>query len=202
VADGWLGPALMVGGYLLGSIPFGLLSTRLLGAPDPRIAGSGNIGFTNVLRVAGKTAGILTLVGDMGKGWIVGVVAKATLDEDTWVLAVALTPVLGHLFPVFLGFRGGKGVATALGAVLGVAPAAGLASIAIWATSVGIWRYSSGGALAAFAALPALALLLEGTRFALFSLLLSGLITVRHKDNILRLWEGTEPKIGHRRHAT
>lgn len=192
----WLGPALVAGAYLLGSIPFGLVVTRCLGGPDPRTVGSRNIGFTNVLRVAGKKAGILTLVGDMGKGWAAGQGAVVLLDQDAWVLAVALASVLGHLFPVFLGFRGGKGVATALGAVLGVAPAIGTTLIAIWLGAVGIWRYSSGGALAAFAALPILALLHGGPEFLLFALLLSGLIAVRHKDNILRLYEGTEPKIG------
>ncbi|WP_447972415.1 glycerol-3-phosphate 1-O-acyltransferase PlsY [Nitrospira sp. Kam-Ns4a] len=188
---------LAVGGYLLGSVPFGVLVAKGLGKPDPRTAGSRNIGFTNVLRVCGKTAGVLTLIGDVGKGWVVAATAAALLEHEGWMLAAALAPVLGHLFPIFLGFRGGKGVATAMGAVLGVAPPVGFGLLLVWLASVGFWRYSSGGALAAFAALPVLGLLLHGTwSFLLFSLLLSGLITVRHKDNIIRLWHGTEPKLG------
>ncbi len=193
----WIPALLVVGGYLLGSVPFGVLVAKGLGKPDPRTAGSRNIGFTNVLRVCGKMAGALTLIGDMGKGWIVAATAAALLEHEGWLLAAALAPVLGHLFPVFLGFRGGKGVATAMGAVWGVAPPVGLGVLLVWLVSVGFWRYSSGGALAAFAALPVLGLLLHGTwSFLLFSLLLSGLIAVRHKDNILRLWHGTEPKVG------
>ncbi len=195
--DEWVAILLAVGGYLFGSVPFGIVVSKCLGAPDPRTAGSRNIGFTNVLRVSGKKAGLLTLVGDMGKGWAVGWLASQTVDHQTWVLVIAICPILGHLFPVFLGFRGGKGVATAIGAVGGVAPLIGLELIAIWLLTAALWRYSSGAALAAFCSLPLLGLLAgTGERFLVFSLVVAGLIGVRHRGNIERLWLGTEPKIG------
>lgn len=193
----WL-PALMaVGGYLLGSIPFGVVVAKCLGSVDPRTAGSKNIGFTNVLRISGKKAGLLTLAGDVGKGWLVAWIAAHSLDREALVLLVALSPILGHLYPVFLGFRGGKGVATAMGAVAGVAPLLGLTVLFIWLVVAAVWRYSSGAALAAFAALPIGAGMLEKSwQFQLFAWLVSGLIALRHRDNIRRLWIGIEPKIG------
>lgn len=195
--DEWVAILLAIGGYLFGSVPFGIVVSKCLGASDPRTAGSRNIGFTNVLRVSGKKAGLLTLVGDMGKGWAVGWLASQTVDHQTWVLVIAICPILGHLFPVFLGFRGGKGVATAIGAVGGVAPLIGLELIAIWLLTAALWRYSSGAALAAFCSLPLLGLLAgTGERFLVFSLVVAGLIGVRHRGNIERLWRGTEPKIG------
>ena len=144
--DEWLPAAMAVGGYLLGSIPFGLLVAKCLGTVDPRTAGSRNIGFTNVLRLSGKTAGLLTLAGDMGKGWLVAWTAAQTFDREAVVVAIALTPILGHVYSVFLGFRGGKGVATAMGAVTGVAPSVGVVIILVWLVTVAVWRYSSGAA--------------------------------------------------------
>ncbi|OGW65071.1 MAG: acyl-phosphate glycerol 3-phosphate acyltransferase [Nitrospirae bacterium RIFCSPLOWO2_02_FULL_62_14] len=188
---------LALGGYLAGSIPFGIVVSKCMGGPDPRTAGSRNIGFTNVLRVSGKAAGLLTLAGDMGKGWGIGWMASQTMDHEAWVLGIALTPILGHLFPVFLKFQGGKGVATAIGAVGGIAPAVGLGLIAIWLLTAALWRYSSGAALAAFCSLPLLGVLAgQGGPFLIFSLVVTGLIGVRHRGNIARLWHGTEPKIG------
>jgi glycerol-3-phosphate acyltransferase PlsY len=197
VPDDWIAILLAAGGYLLGSVPFGIVVSKCLGAPDPRTAGSRNIGFTNVLRVSGKTAGLLTLIGDMGKGWAVAWLASRMLDQEILVLGIALCPFLGHLFPIFLGFHGGKGVATGMGAVGGVAPLIGLELIAIWLLTAALWRYSSGAALAAFCSLPLLGILagMDGT-FLLFCLIVAGLIGVRHKGNIERLWRGTEPKIG------
>ena len=195
--NNWLPFALAIGGYLIGSVPFGIVVSRCLGVPDPRTAGSRNIGFTNVLRVSGKKSGALTLIGDMGKGWAVGWLATQTMDHEAWVLGIALCPVLGHLFPVFLGFQGGKGVATAIGAVGGVAPLIGLELIAIWLLTAALWRYSSGAALAAFCSLPLLGILAgRGELFLVFSLIVAGLVGVRHKGNMARLWHGTEPKIG------
>jgi acyl phosphate:glycerol-3-phosphate acyltransferase len=186
-------------GYLLGGIPFGVVVSKAMGLPDPRTVGSKNVGFTNVLRVSGKTAGILTLVGDMGKGWLMGWTGAQLFQEEWIILLVALAPFLGHLFSPFLGFTGGKGVATALGSVLGVAPLVGLLLLLTWVGTVAIWRYSSGGALAAFALFPLLAALLHPTvAFLLFSVLVSGLIGMKHKGNIERLWSGTENKIGQR----
>lgn len=193
----WLPAAMAVGGYLLGSVPFGVVVSKCLGTVDPRTAGSRNIGFTNVLRVAGTKAGLLTLAGDVGKGWVVGWTALQTLDRETLVLAVALCPILGHLYSVFLGFRGGKGVATAMGAVAGIEPVVGLAVLLIWLVTAALWRYSSGAAIAAFLLLPVSAVLLDRSgSFVIFALLVSGLIVGRHKDNIVRLWQGTEAKMG------
>jgi acyl phosphate:glycerol-3-phosphate acyltransferase len=187
-------------GYLLGAIPFGIVVSKALGLPDPRTVGSKNVGFTNVLRVSGKTAGILTLLGDMGKGWVLSLAAMQWLTVELFIMVVALSPILGHLFSPFLGFRGGKGVATAIGAVLGLSPSIGLLLLLIWLGAVAIWRYSSGGALAAFACLPVVAIVNEQRQeFLVFSLIVSGLIWIKHKDNIVRLWKGTESKIGQRK---
>ena len=187
-----------VGGYLLGSIPFGLVVAKSLGTVDPRTAGSRNIGFTNVLRLSGKTAGVLTLAGDMGKGWLAAWVAAQLFDREAVVAAVALTPIVGHLYSVFLGFRGGKGVATAMGVVLGMVPFVGVVVILVWLVTVAVWRYSSGAALVAFGALPVVSLLVgRSWMFVLFSVVVTGLIVFRHRENVVRLWRGTEPRIGY-----
>ncbi len=184
-------------GYLLGGVPFGVVVSKAMGLPDPRTAGSKNVGFTNVLRVSGKTAGILTLLGDLGKGWVLAWVAMHWLTVESFIMVVAISPILGHLFSPFLGFKGGKGVATAVGAVLGLSPSIGLLVLLIWLGTVAIWRYSSGGALAAFACLPVVAIVNEQRQeFFVFSLIVSALIWIKHKDNIVRLWKGTESKIG------
>ena len=184
-------------GYLLGGVPFGVVISKAMGLPDPRTVGSKNVGFTNVLRVSGKTAGILTLIGDMGKGWVMGFAATQLLQNEWSILLVALSPFLGHLFSPFLGFKGGKGVATALGSVLGVAPFIGLLLLLAWIGAVAMWRYSSGGALTAFGLFPVIAALIHPSiAFMLFSLVVSGLIAIKHKGNIERLRNGTESKIG------
>src|SRR6185436_901820 len=192
-----LGALMTVLGYLLGAIPFGIVVSKGMGLPDPRTVGSKNVGFTNVLRVYGKTAGILTLLGDMGKGWVLSWAAMQWLTVESFIMVVALSPILGHLFSPFLGFKGGKGVATALGVVLGLSPSIGLLLLLIWLGAVAIWRYSSGGALAAFACLPVVAIVNEQRQeFLVFSLIVSGMIWIKHKDNIIRLWKGTESKMG------
>jgi len=184
-------------GYVLGAIPFGIVVSRALGLPDPRTVGSKNIGFTNVLRVSGKTAGILTLLGDFGKGWVCAWVAMHWLTVESYIMVVAFAPILGHMFSPFLGFKGGKGVATAVGVVLGLSPSIGLLLLLIWLGAVAIWRYSSGGALAAFGCFPIVAVVNEQRQeFLVFALVVSTLIWVRHKDNIVRLWNGTESKVG------
>lgn len=192
-----LWPSMAILGYLLGGVPFGVVVSKAMGLPDPRTVGSKNVGFTNVLRVSGKTAGILTLLGDMGKGWVLAWAAMHWLTVESFIMVVAISPILGHLFSPFLGFKGGKGVATAVGAVLGLSPSIGLLVLLIWLGTVAIWRYSSGGALAAFACLPVVAIVNEQRQeFFVFSLIVSTLIWVKHKDNIVRLWKGTESKIG------
>ena len=187
-------------GYLLGAVPFGVVVSKALGLPDPRTVGSKNVGFTNVLRVSGKKAGILTLIGDMGKGWVMGWAAMHWLTDERFIMLVALSAILGHIFSLFLNFKGGKGVATALGVVLGLSPSIGLLLLLIWLGAVAIWRYSSGGALAAFGCFPVVAIVNEQRQeFFVFSLIVSTLIWVKHKDNIVRLWKGTEGKIGKRK---
>ena len=184
-------------GYLLGAIPFGIVVSKAMGLPDPRTVGSRNVGFTNVLRVSGKKAGVLTLLGDMGKGWLLGWIAMQWLTVESFIMIVAFAPILGHLFSPFLGFKGGKGVATAMGVVLGLSPSIGLLMLLIWLGAVAIWRYSSGGALAAFGCLPVVAIVNEQRQeFFIFTLLVSILIWFKHKDNIVRLWKGTENKMG------
>ena len=187
-------------GYLLGAVPFGVVISKAMGLPDPRTVGSKNLGFTNVLRVSGKKAGILTLIGDMGKGWVMGFAATQLLQDEWAVLLVALAPFLGHLFSPFLGFKGGKGVATALGSVLGVAPLIGLLLLLTWIGAVALWRYSSGGALTAFGLFPVLAAVLRpSAAFVSFAVVVTGLIVVKHKGNIERLWNGTESRMGQRK---
>lgn len=192
-------PLILVG-YVLGGIPFGVVVCKAMGLPDPRTVGSKNVGFTNVLRVAGKQAGILTLIGDMGKGWIMAYGATQWYQTEWPILLIAIAPFIGHLYSPFLKFRGGKGVATALGSVLGVAPMIGLVLLVAWIGAVALWRYSSGGALTAFGLFPIIAVFVHPTGpFLLFSLVITLLIVVRHKDNIIRLLRRTEPKIGERR---
>lgn len=193
--------ALIVGltivGYLLGAVPFGVVVSKVMGLPDPRSVGSKNVGFTNVLRVSGKKPGILTLIGDMGKGWAIGYAATQLLQDEWAILLVALAPFLGHLFSPFLGFKGGKGVATALGSVLGVAPLIGLLLLLAWLGAAALWRYSSGGALTAFGLFPIIAALMRpSAAFVSFAVVVTGLIVVKHKGNIERLWNGTESKMG------
>ncbi|BFU93588.1 MAG: Glycerol-3-phosphate acyltransferase [Nitrospira sp.] len=187
-------------GYVLGAIPFGVVVSEALSLPDPRTVGSKNVGFTNVLRVSGAKAGILTLLGDMGKGWVMGWGAMQWLTVESYIMVVALSPILGHMVSPFLNFKGGKGVATALGSVLGLSPSMGLLLLLIWLGAVAIWRYSSGGALAAFGVFPVVAIVNEQRQeFLIFAILVSTLIWIRHKDNIVRLWRGTENKIGEKK---
>ena len=197
--DRFLSFLMATAGYLLGAVPFGIVVSKALGLPDPRAIGSKNVGFTNVLRVSGTKAGVLTLLGDMGKGWVVSWAAMHWLADEAFIMLVALSPILGHVLSPFLNFKGGKGVATALGSVLGLSPSMGLLLLLIWVGTVAIWRYSSGGALAAFGLFPVVAIVNEQRQeFLIFSLVVSALIWFKHKDNIVRLWKGTESKIGQR----
>ncbi|HEX6950069.1 MAG TPA: glycerol-3-phosphate 1-O-acyltransferase PlsY [Nitrospira sp.] len=188
---------LVVFGYALGAIPFGVVVSKVLQLPDPRSVGSRNVGFTNVLRVSGTKAGVLTLLGDMGKGWLIGWVAMQWLHTESFIMLAALSPIVGHIFSPFLAFKGGKGVATALGSVLGLSPSIGTLLLLIWLGAVAIWRYSSGGALAAFGLFPVVAIVNEQRQeFLMFAIVVSTLVWIKHKDNIVRLWKGTEGKIG------
>ena len=197
--EGLLWILLAAFGYALGAVPFGILISHALDCPDPRTAGSKNVGFTNVLRVCGTRAGVLTLIGDMGKGWLMSWTAMQWLTTESLIMVVALSPILGHLFSPFLGFKGGKGVATALGSVLGLSPSMGTLLLLIWLGAVAIWRYSSGGALAAFGLFPVVAIVNEQRQeFLIFAIVVSALIWIRHRANIVRLWKGTEGKMGQR----
>jgi glycerol-3-phosphate acyltransferase PlsY len=188
---------LILTAYLLGSVPFGLLVARLTGAGDLRRAGSGNIGATNVLRTVGRGAAALTLLGDIGKGAAAIALARWAGASAGVLAAVGIAAVLGHVFPVFLGLRGGKGVATMLGVVLAAMPAVGLALLGIWLLVAVLWRYSSLAALCATALMPFLAWLLDGRSALLgMTIALAVLIFWRHRENIRRLAHGTESQIG------
>ncbi|MAU52052.1 MAG: glycerol-3-phosphate acyltransferase [Roseovarius sp.] len=182
-------------GYLLGSIPFGMVLARLMGLGNLREIGSGNIGATNVLRTGNRTAAALTLLLDGGKGAAAVLLARAFAAEDAAQLA-GLMAFLGHCYPVWLRFAGGKGVATFLGLLLALAWPAGLAACLTWLASAAVTRISSLSALVAAAAAP-LWLLLLGVPGAIFlALLLALVIFWRHRGNIARLMDGTEPRIG------
>lgn len=178
----------LIGGYLLGSISSAIVCCRALGHPDPRGGGSGNPGATNVLRVAGRGAAALTLAGDVAKGVLAVALARA-LDTDTLVQALAGgAAFLGHLYPVFFGFRGGKGVATALGALLAATPPAGLLTVATWGIGYGVTRISAAAALLAFALAPVhVALTTQRAPLVLVAVGVSVLLFWRHRTNIREL---------------
>jgi glycerol-3-phosphate acyltransferase PlsY len=184
-------------GYLVGSVPFGLLLTRLAGTADIRAIGSGNIGATNVLRTGRKGLAAATLACDMLKGTVAVLVTYRFFGQDLAVLA-GIGAFLGHLFPVWLKFKGGKGVATYLGVLLALAWPAALAFGAIWILIAALTRYSSLAALVASAATPVILWLNTDLQEAQVFLLLTVLIFITHRANIVRLINGTEGKIGHR----
>jgi len=181
--------------YLLGSIPFGIVITRALGLGDLRAIGSGNIGATNVLRTGNKPAALATLLLDAGKGGIAVLIARALVGPDAAQVA-ALFSFLGHLFPVWLGFKGGKGVATFLGTLLALAWPVGLAACATWAVTAAISRISSLSALVAAALSPVWLVVLGYPQMSILAIALAALIYQRHGANIARIRAGTEPKIG------
>ena len=188
---------LAAAGYLLGSVATAVLVSRALGAADPRSGGSGNPGATNVLRLAGRRAAALTLAGDVAKG-LVPVLAARALDLPPGALAlVGLAAFLGHLYPVFFGFRGGKGVATALGALLGTAPLLGAATLATWLVVAGVSRYSSLAALAASGLAPVYAWIVSGRPEVVGAVsVMAALLVWRHRANVRRLLAGEEGRIG------
>ena len=185
-------------GYLLGSIPFGLLLTRLTGAGDLRAIGSGNIGATNVLRTGRKGLAAATLLFDLGKGLAAVLIARAIWPEgEPWVAAgAAVAAVLGHCFPVWLKFRGGKGVATLAGVCFGLAWPIGLTYAALWLGMLAASRVSSLGGMTAAIGAPMAALAFGHADYALPLALLAALVLWLHRANINRLRNGTEPRIG------
>jgi glycerol-3-phosphate acyltransferase PlsY len=183
-------------GYLLGSIPFGLVLTRTAGLGDIRGIGSGNIGATNVLRTGRKGLAAATLILDGLKGAAAVLIAQAMLWNQDTALFAGLAAVLGHLFPIWLGFKGGKGAATGLGVLIAASWPVGLAACAAWLLVAGAARFSSLATLAAFAVAPFVALVLEEYSVVKLAFTIAVLVFVRHQANIRRLLAGTEPRIG------
>jgi acyl phosphate:glycerol-3-phosphate acyltransferase len=186
-----------LGGYLAGSIPFAVLVSRIMALPDPRTYGSKNIGATNVLRSGNRIAALLTLIGDAAKGWAAVLVARALGAGEELLALVAITAFLGHVFPVWLRFRGGKGVATAAGVLIALDWRVGLAVIVVWLTVAVVSRYSSLAAIAAALFAPAAAwfLLGAGPLFAAV-VAMSVVLIARHRANIVKLVRGEESRIG------
>jgi acyl phosphate:glycerol-3-phosphate acyltransferase len=194
----WLIPVMA---YALGSIPFGFLIVKARGS-DIREAGSGNIGAANVARNAGAVAGVLTLLFDAAKGYLaVWFADRWTHGDMHWMMAAAVFAVLGHMFPVWLGFKGGKGVATGLGAFLPISAQAVLAAAILWIIVVAFWRYSSLGSIIAVVALPVFVHLLYAPRHAppayvtVGTIVVSVLVLAKHRSNIERLIAGTESRL-------
>jgi glycerol-3-phosphate acyltransferase PlsY len=193
--------AYLIGSYLLGAVPFGLLFGKALGGVDVRSTGSGNIGATNVLRAAGKKAAVLTLITDCLKG-LLPVLLAAHIFSDAWTTVLSgMAAILGHNFPVYLRFKGGKGVATSYGVVLAVAPWTGLICLVAWAGAAALWKYSSLSALVSFAVYPLITFVVHGDSKpqAFLSLFVFALIYYRHRENIKRLLAGEETKIGQKK---
>ena len=187
-------------GYLAGSIPFAVLVSRMMGLPDPRTYGSGNIGATNVLRSGNRIAALLTLLGDAMKGWAAVLVARAIGLSEMDVAVVGFAAFLGHMFPVWLRFRGGKGVATAAGVLIALDWRLGLSVLMVWLAVAAITRYSSLAAIVAAVAAPFLAyhFLLHPPVVSLVALM-SVMLVMKHHANIRKLLRGEESRIGARK---
>ncbi len=184
-------------GYLLGSLPFAVITSKAFGLADPRTFGSGNPGATNVLRSGNKAAALITLIGDALKGWVAMWLAGKLGADASGVALAGIAAFLGHVFPVFLKFKGGKGVATALGVLAGFSGVLALACAGVWLLVALLTRYSSLAALLASAASPALAAWLGLDEVALFAISAMTIVLIlRHRDNIKRLLAGTEGRIG------
>jgi len=183
-------------GYLLGSIPFGLVFTKLFSKVDPRKMGSQNIGATNIFRTAGKTLGILTLIADVLKGVAPIWMANQWNLPDHWIAIAGLSPFLGHIFPIFLGFKGGKGVATAVGVYVVISPLAVLIEFLLFSVLVWKWRFISLGSICTATTMPILIAFFRSDSRAYFilSVFIAALILYRHQSNISRLLQGTENK--------
>ena len=182
--------------FIIGSVPVGVVIAGIKGV-DLRKVGSGNIGATNVLRAMGKIPAILTLAGDMLKGVVPVIAGRYFFDNPAIVWVIGLSAILGHNFSIFLGFKGGKGVATSIGVILVYSPVAGAITIAAWLVTAFITRYSSMGAMIAFGILPLSIYLFDySAEKVIISVMIAVLLMLRHAGNIKRLIEGTESKIG------
>ena len=187
---------LYLAAYLAGSIPCGILVSRFLGTPDPRLQGSGNIGATNISRVSGKKAGLITLLGDALKGALPALAGMLLAPDTPYIAGLAgLAAFLGHLYPVFLGFKGGKGIATALGIFLVLTPWAIAIEIFLFATIMLTVRIVSVGSMTAALTIPVCICLLNYPKdYALVALVIAILTIYKHRENLKRLIEGQEPK--------
>ncbi len=195
IFDGFL----ILSAYLLGSLSTAVITSRLLGLPDPRTQGSGNPGATNVLRIGGRKAAIITLSGDLLKGLIAVVSGWLLGAAEAVVAAMGFAAFFGHLYPVFFRFKGGKGVATGLGVLLGIAWPVGLAALGTWLLVAALTRYSSLSALCAALLVPVWAIwFTDSPPFLILAITLSLLLIWRHRKNIRNLINGTESKIGTR----
>jgi glycerol-3-phosphate acyltransferase PlsY len=189
---------LIIVAYLLGSISSAVVVSRVMHLPDPRMQGSGNPGATNVMRLGGRKAAAITLLGDLLKGLLPVLVARWLGSSDTILAAVSFAAFIGHCYPVFFQFKGGKGVATALGVLLALSWPVGLAVLIVWLCVMALWRISSLSALcAALLAPPCMWLFTQNPVFTGLNLLLSALLIWRHRRNIRNLLNGTEGKLGH-----
>lgn len=183
--------------YLIGSVPTGIIMSRFLGGADPRTAGSKNIGATNVGRTSGKAAGILTLAGDIAKGALPVFAATRLHPDAAFISSVGVAAFIGHLYPVYLGFKGGKGVATAFGIITVICPLAAVLSAAVFFAAVFVKRYVSLASMASSAMLPVfLSFIPEGRDYVVMGAIVGVLIILKHRDNIKRLAAGTENRIG------
>lgn len=183
--------------YLIGSLSAAILVSRAMGLADPRVFGSGNPGATNVLRSGNRLAAALTLVGDLIKGWLPVVLCRWLLDHDAVVIAAGLGALLGHIYPLYFGFKGGKGIATGFGVLFGLAPLMGMLAAATWLVTALSSRYSSLAALVTFSLAPVFIWVLKLPQEWLGLLLcMAGIVWWRHRTNIGRLYRGVEPKIG------
>ena len=192
----------IIAAYLLGSVPFAMISSKLFGLADPRSYGSGNPGATNVLRSGNKKAALLTLIGDALKGWVAVFVAQRMGLSDNVIGLVALAVFLGHLYPIFLKFKGGKGVATAAGVMFALDPVLGLAVLGTWLAVAYISRYSSLAAVLAAAVAPLFAALMHGASNLVVIVGVIGMALIgKHWQNIQRLLAGQESKIGGKKQA-
>ena len=191
----WL---LVLFAYLLGSVPSGVVVARVMGGADPRSGGSGNIGATNVLRTLGKKAAVATLAGDFIKGVVSVLIAVALVPEGSaFLYLTAMAAILGHDFSFLLVFKGGKGVATTIGAITVLSPLVALLLLATWISVVVVTRFSSAGALTAAAMSPIFALfVVKDGRFALFCVAAGALLIYQHRVNIKKLLAGTESRVG------
>ena len=190
-----VGLAIVLIAYMIGTIPFGVMVARWKGSPDPRTRGSGNIGCTNVLRVAGKRAAALTLGMDAAKGALAVWAAGALMGTTAWAEASGIAAVAGHVFPLWARFRGGKGVATGIGALLVLSPATAFSVIGIWVLVLSVSRYVSLASVIAAAALPVAAIFLRAGS-PVFASVVAAMIIFRHRENLMRLRHGTEAKLG------